>query len=75
MLLERKSSWRARSFLVAFTAFSLAGLLAVVASHVLLSRAGLLAPPPYVATWCIDQKLDFLAKADLENVQLAAVGS
>lgn len=66
---------RARLFLVTFALCSLVGILTVAVSHVVLSRAGLLAPPPYVATWCIDQKLDFLSKADLETVELAAVGS
>ncbi|MFN7054707.1 hypothetical protein [Hyphomonas sp.] len=70
-----KSSGSARIFLLAFALCSLAGLLAAAAAHAGLARAGLLAPPPYVATWCIDGKLDFLSKTDLETVEVASVGS
>lgn len=74
MIVSRKQT-RVRVFLVAFALFSGTGLIAIAASHVVLARAGLLAPPPYVATWCIDQKLNFLSRAELETVDVAAIGS
>lgn len=62
-------------FLLVFALCSLAGLVMAAAAHAGLARAGLLAPPPYVATWCIDRKLAFLSSADLEAVEVATIGS
>ena len=75
MLRRRRTLARPTLFLVVFGLTSMAGLLAIAAVHLLLASRNVLAPPPYVATWCIDQKLDFLARSDLEEVELAAIGS
>lgn len=72
---EYRAVARTAHFFFAFGLSSIAGILTVALSHVLLAKHDLLVPPPYVATWCIDQKLDLLARSDLGDIQLAAIGS
>ncbi len=63
------------AFLQFFALAVLSGLAVFVMAHFALAREGLLPPPPYVATDCIDNKLDALARRDLSEVSFLAVGS
>lgn len=65
----------ARIFLVSFTAIVVLGLAVIGLAMTSLGAAGLLPPPPLVATDCIDRKFAFLAEQDLSEVDLIAMGS
>jgi hypothetical protein len=62
-------------FLAAFIAGLLVSVGLIVATHAGLARAGLLPPPPVVATSCIDSKFEFLRNTDLSRPQIVALGS
>lgn len=63
------------SFLSVFALCSAVGLFAIAGGHLALAKAKLLPAPTYVANWCIDEKLDYLAQQNLSDVELVAVGS
>ncbi len=62
-------------FLSTFALSVAFGLASVFGAHLFLAHRGWLPPPTYVATTCIDQKIDFLSRRDLSNVNFIAAGS
>jgi hypothetical protein len=66
----------ARRFTYGFFALILFAIGGYCAALAMLDRIGMLPPPPFTASLCIDEKFKFLAeRSDLEEVDLIAVGS
>ncbi|MGF1548375.1 MAG: hypothetical protein ACFCUG_13725 [Thiotrichales bacterium] len=62
-------------FILIFAALVALGFSAIAAAHWVLARGDLLPPPPLVANPCIDSKLAFLARTELDKAAIVAVGS
>ncbi len=69
------TSGNASVYNTALALITAAILLAAVAFGSVLQRSGRLPAPPLTGTNCIDEKFQFLNKADLTDVNMVAVGS
>lgn len=64
-----------RTFNFVFLGIVLAAFVAALAGAIALNRMNILPATPLTATYCIDEKLAWMADADLPDADLIAVGS